>query len=77
MPPPQANQSSLKRKRGRPPTTPTKGPAEKQIKASVASRHDVEDAMVAMSQDRQVADLHMGTACSVTLRLLSAAAHVF
>lgn len=67
MPPPQDTQPSSKRKRGRPPTTPTKGPAEKQIKASVANSHDVEDALVASTQDHQVAVTHLGTPCLTVL----------
>jgi len=77
MPPPAETQCSLKRKRGRPPKTPTKGPVEKQIKASAASCHDAEDATVAPTQGRQVVDSHLGTACPMTFRLLSAVAHVF
>ena len=50
MPPPTATQSSAKRKRGRPPKTPTKGPSEKQLKASVENARRTDGATPSMPQ---------------------------
>jgi hypothetical protein len=68
MPPPQDTQTSLKRKRGRPPKTPTKGPAEKQIRASDARMHEDECAMDTLKEGIQVAYVHSGAACLLAPR---------
>lgn len=61
MSPQQETQTSLRRKRGRPPKTPTKGPAAKHIKASAADRHELYDTTVPASHERLVSHMHSGT----------------
>ncbi|KAH7701510.1 hypothetical protein AAVH_31355, partial [Aphelenchoides avenae] len=60
MPPPPDTQVSLKRKRGRPPQTPTKGPVSKQLKASGVALAFDSTPMGDTGEDEEAAALNEG-----------------